>query len=205
METSKRLHEAREYWDQAAVAFDQEADHGLQDPHILQAWTELLKGWTPSPGMTVLDVGCGTGSLSVILTGLGHFVTGIDVSPNMLVQAQSKANAAKQKITWCVMDAAIPGFKNQSFDIVICRHVLWALPDPAQVVRHWLNLLRQPGRLILIEGHWATGGGLHATELLAGLPSALTPLPVQYLSEQPIYWGKVVTDERYVIIADRRA
>jgi hypothetical protein len=56
----------------------------------------------------------------------------------------------------------------------------------------------------LIEGYWNTGAGLHAPELLAALPSSVTMVSVQNLSDQPEYWGKKVTDERYAIIADLR-
>ncbi|MGB4872206.1 MAG: class I SAM-dependent methyltransferase, partial [Candidatus Promineifilaceae bacterium] len=42
----------------------------------------------------ILDIGCGTGSLSAVLAGLGHQVTGIDLSPVMISIAQTKA--AKQ-------------------------------------------------------------------------------------------------------------
>lgn len=198
----KRLREARLYWDNAAASFDHEPDHGMEDPQVLRAWTELLKSWLPAYRATILDVGCGTGSLSVILARLGHTVTGIDVSPAMLARAQAKANVYGQTIAFHVMDAATPQFAPQSFDIIVCRHVVWALPEPAQVLQRWVSLLKPQGRLVLIEGCWSTGGGLHAPELAAALPSSLTMHSVQSLSDHPAYWGKAVSDERYVIIAD---
>jgi len=90
----KQLQETRRYWDEQAEAFDQEADHGLRDPLVRQAWTELLKAQFPGPGARVLDIGCGTGSLSLVLAGLGLQVRGIDLSPGMLARAQAKAAAA---------------------------------------------------------------------------------------------------------------
>lgn len=202
MDNAKRLRETRQYWDQAAPTFDLEADHGLQHPQVLHAWTELLKVWIPAEHATVLDVGCGTGSLSLILARLGHAVIGIDISINMLTQAKAKAHEARQTIYFSVMDAVAPQFAPCSLDIVVCRHVLWALPEPARALQSWVNLLKPQGRLILIEGYWNTGGGLHVPELVKDLPSSLTIMAVQSLSDQPVYWGKVVTDERYVVIAD---
>lgn len=192
-------------WDEAAVTFDQEADHGLRDPNVLQAWTELLKAWMPPKKASVLDVGCGTGSLSLILARLGYTVTGIDISPQMLAQAQVKAKTAGQAIAFSLMDAASPHFAPQSFDVLVCRHVLWALSDPPQVLKNWVNLLTSLGRLILIEGYWDTGVGLPAKKLVAGLPPTLKVTAVQDLSTQPAYWGRMVKDERYVIIADLHA
>jgi 2-polyprenyl-3-methyl-5-hydroxy-6-metoxy-1,4-benzoquinol methylase len=202
LDNEKRLQEARQYWDNAAASFDGEPDHGLYDLQMLHAWTELLRTWLPANKIAILDVGCGTGSLSVVLAGLGHSVTGIDVSPAMITRAQAKANTLGYSIEVHVMDAAAPQFAPRSFDVIVCRHLLWTLPEPSQVLRRWVELLVPSGRLILIEGYWNTGGGLHAHELLAVLPSSVTTVSVRNLSDQPEYWGKKVTDERYAIIAD---
>ncbi|HML24552.1 MAG TPA: methyltransferase domain-containing protein [Aggregatilinea sp.] len=195
-------HDIRQYWDDMAASFDTEPDHGLRDPQARRAWTDLLRTWMPNGPQTVLDVGCGTGSLSVILAELGHTVTGIDVSPNMIAQAEAKARAQGCDIPFHVMDAASPRFEPGTFDVVLCRHVLWALPDPAQALRHWADLLAAPGRLMLIEGFWHTGAGLHAADVEAALPEGITVRSVQDLAANPAYWGKTVSDERYAVIAD---
>ena len=56
------------------------------------------------------------------------------------------------------------------------EHLLWALREPAQVLQRWVNLLVPGGRLILIEGYWHTGGGLHAEEVTEALPIILNVL-----------------------------
>ena len=198
----KRLQESRQYWDDLAPSFDDEPDHGLRDSLILETWTELLKTYLPNTNATVLDIGCGTGSLSVILAGLGHTVTGIDLSPSMISLAQTKAAAQGLQIELDVMDASHPQFPGQQFDVVICRHLLWALPEPKQVLQRWVEFLKPKGRLILIEGYWGTGAGLHAIEITSMLPSSLINISVQNLSNHPNFWGGDVTDERYTIIAD---
>ena len=58
----------REYWEGQAADFDREADHGLLDPGVRRAWAELILPLIPLPGSEVADLGCGTGSLSVLLT-----------------------------------------------------------------------------------------------------------------------------------------
>ncbi len=203
-DNDRQLHETRQYWDSQAAVFDGEADHGLHDPLVLEAWTKLLKTWLPLPQAKVLDIGCGTGSLSVVLASLGHQVTGIDLSPAMLSRAREKAAAAELRISFHIMDASNPQFGEQRFDGIVCRHLLWALPNPAAALRHWVNLLESGGRLLLIEGYWRTGGGLHAKEVVAVLPTTLTNLSVHNLSPQPNYWGKEVDDERYAIMAELR-
>jgi 2-polyprenyl-3-methyl-5-hydroxy-6-metoxy-1,4-benzoquinol methylase len=103
----------------------------------------------------VLDVGCGTGFLALRFAELGHAVTGIDLSPQMIDRARTKAEAAGFKIDFRVGDASALDCEAEIYDIVVARHVVWNLPDPERGVAEWLRVLRPGGRLILIEGKWA--------------------------------------------------
>jgi len=192
----------RALWDAAAATFDEEPDHGLRDPAVRQAWTALIGSLLPASPAAVLDMGCGTGSLSVVMAELGYAVTGVDLSPAMVAQARAKAEAAGHMIVLQVMNAAQPGLPPGQFDAVVCRHLLWALPEPADVLGRWVGLLRPGGRLVLVEGRWGTGAGLGPSQILAALPPTLAARPVQDLSEQPRLWGRPVSDERYAIVAD---
>jgi 2-polyprenyl-3-methyl-5-hydroxy-6-metoxy-1,4-benzoquinol methylase len=192
---------ARAVWDRAAAAFDEQPDHGLRDPAVRRAWTALLQCCLPEQAAAILDLGCGTGSLSMVLAGLGHHVTGIDFSPAMIALARAKAAAGGQRINFHLMDAARPNLPAGQFDVLVCRHLLWALPEPPQVLQRWLGLLRPGGRLVLIEGRWDTGAGLSAQTVLAWLPTTLRRRTVD-LSRQPKLWGRPVADERYMIVAD---
>jgi 2-polyprenyl-3-methyl-5-hydroxy-6-metoxy-1,4-benzoquinol methylase len=198
----KRLQESQHYWDDLASTFDNEPDHGLRDALIRETWTEFLKAWLPLTDVTVLDIGCGTGSLSIVLAELGHKVTGIDLSPSMISHADAKAATHGVQIEFRVMDAAFPQLSQQQFDVIMCRHLLWALPEPEQVLQRWIEFLKPKGRLILIEGFWVTGAGLQAQEIIKMLPASLIDVSHQNLSDNPNFWGGSVTDERYAIIAD---
>jgi ubiquinone/menaquinone biosynthesis C-methylase UbiE len=198
----QELEQSRHLWDAAAASFDDAPDHGLRDPIILNAWTNLLKRSLPSGGNEILDVGCGTGSLSLVLTGLGWEVTGIDFSPQMVALAEAKAAAAQQSVEFHVMDAAFPQFPPQQFDVVVCRHLLWMLPEPSQVLSRWADLLKPGGCLMLIEGFWHTGTGLHIQEVVDALPASFTHIAAQHLSDQTDLWGGEVTDERFMVLAD---
>jgi 2-polyprenyl-3-methyl-5-hydroxy-6-metoxy-1,4-benzoquinol methylase len=199
LENDKHNQGARQIWDAAAAHFDDEPDHGLRDPQVRQAWLELLQESLPIRGGKVLDVGCGTGSLSILLASLSFDVIGIDISPAMIALAQAKAAHSRHNIQFQVMDAASLDFPSGHFDAIICRHLLWTLKQPVEVLERWAKLLSPTGCLILIEGYWYTGGGLHAEELAAMLLTSLKHMTITDLSDQPALWGSPVTDERYLI------
>ncbi|MFJ3511921.1 class I SAM-dependent methyltransferase [Streptomyces luteogriseus] len=191
-------------WDAEAASFDEEPDHGLRDPEVRRAWAGRLRGWLPGRAQDVLDLGCGTGSLSLLASEQGHRVTGVDLSPAMVALAREKL--AGRDAAFLVGDAAAPPVGEERFDAVLVRHVLWALPDPGRALRHWRGLLRPDGRLVLVEGVW--GGiepvGIPAERLTALLGPIAGPVRVERLSADPLLWGGEVTDERYAVIAEVR-
>ncbi|MET9659604.1 trifunctional class I SAM-dependent methyltransferase/NUDIX hydrolase/VOC family protein [Streptomyces sp. NPDC006510] len=185
-------------WDSAADSFDEEPDHGLLDPVVRHGWAQRLESWLPAGRSEVLDLGCGTGSLALLVAGQGHRVTAVDRSPRMVEQARAKLAGTGTGVL--LGDAATPPVGNQRFDVIMARHVVWLLPDPAAALRHWFTLLRPGGRLILVEGVWG-GVGLSAGQL-TGLLSELTErIHHERLSDDPDLWGKQVDDERYALVA----
>lgn len=185
----KRRQESRDIWDKEAATFDNEPDHGLRDPITRAAWTDLLRAQLRFTSGNILDIGCGTGSLSIVLAILGHTVTGIDLSPEMITRAKAKAARAGYPIQFHVMDAAYPQLPPQQFDAIVCRHLLWALPEPKEVLQRWAALLKPGGMLLLIEGFWHTGAGLHAEDVVEALPKAFTDVSTIDLSSQAKLWG----------------
>lgn len=186
-------------WNAAADKFDLAADHGLLDPAVRAAWRQLLLQHLPEPPARILDLGCGTGTLSVLLAQNGYQVHGIDFSPEMIRRAEQKA-VGIEGITLQVVDESDPPAEPGPYDVVLCRHVLWAMPDPAVALRNWTRLLEPDGSLMLVEGSWSTGVGLAAEETIALLRAAsrgarLSPL------DDPIFWAGPITDERYLIVS----
>jgi SAM-dependent methyltransferase len=148
----------------------------------------------------VADLGCGTGSLSLLLTEAGALVTGMDSSPAMVDRAEAKAQSAGLVVDFRRGDITRPELTPASYDAVLARHVVWALPEPARSLRSWVDLVVPGGRLVLVEGRWSTGAGLRSTELVALLaedPRLSDPI-VEPLTD-PGLWGGPVDDERYAI------
>lgn len=96
------------YWDAAADTFDDEADHGLRDLRVRAAWAGRLRSWMPRPPSDVLDLGCGTGSLTLLLAEQGHRPVGLDLSPRMAEAARRKLASAGFAATVLVGDASAP-------------------------------------------------------------------------------------------------
>lgn len=188
-----------DYWDGQAATFDQEPDHGLLDPVVGAAWEELLGPLVPRDSR-VADLGCGTGSLSVLLAHRGHSVTGVDFAPAMLAAATRKAAAAGVEAAFVTGDAAAPPLADGAFDVVLCRHVLWALPDPADAVRRWVRLLAPAGRLLLVEGSWWSGAGLTAAQTREAVLRHRQSADISVLDD-PVLWGGPVEDERYLVVS----
>ncbi|PJJ01066.1 methyltransferase family protein [Streptomyces sp. 2333.5] len=190
------------YWEAAAASFDEEPDHGLRDPAVRAAWAARLRGWLPSGPAAVLDLGCGTGSLALLAAEQGHRVTGIDRSPRMIARARAKL--AGREAAFLVGDAAEPPVGERRFDAVLVRHVLWALPDARAALRRWAGLLAPGGRLVLVEGRWGEAEpiGVSAAELTSLVEPLAAWTQVESLVDEPALWGKEVTDERYVLLAE---
>ena len=190
----------RELWDAEAATFDDEADHGLADPATREAWRALLLGVLPPAPARIADLGCGTGSLSVLLAREGYAVDGLDLSPEMVARARAKADAAGVSVDLTVGDAQAPGLPPASYDVVLSRHVLWAMDDPALALDRWLALLASGGTLLLVEGSWSTGAGITAAQAATLVRGTGREADVRLLPE-PVYWGKEITDERYLLVS----
>ena len=190
----------RELWDAEAATFDDEADHGLADPATREAWRALLLGVLPAAPARIADLGCGTGSLSVLLAREGYAVDGLDLSPEMVARARTKADGAGVSVDLTVGDAQAPGLPPASYDVVLSRHVLWAMDDPALALDRWLALLASGGTLLLVEGSWSTGAGITAAQAAALVRETGREADVRLLPE-PVYWGKEIADERYLLVS----
>jgi ubiquinone/menaquinone biosynthesis C-methylase UbiE len=191
-----------ELWDAAADRFDDEPDHGLLDPQRRAAWLAWLRELLPEPPASVLDIGCGTGTLSVLLAQDGYDVTGIDSSERMLERARSKAGAAGLAIEFAQADANSLDLPLAGFDAIVVRHVLWAMTDAASALANWIERLRAGGAIILIEGHWLTGAGIPAEQCLALAREAIPDARLLPMSD-PVFWGGATHDERYTVVGRR--
>lgn len=104
----------------------------------------------------ILDVGCGTGEISSRLATLfpDAQVTGVDLIEPHLALARERYAAFGDRLRFQEADAFGLPFAAGSFDLVVCRHVLQAIPHADKVIAEMVRVARPGGRLhLLVEDY----------------------------------------------------
>ncbi len=111
--------------------------------YVFKLGEDVLSLLNSKPGETILDLGCGTGHLTNLISESGASVQGIDSSPKMIEQAKLKYPAIKFE----VMDATNFAFETK-FDAVFSNAVLHWIPEKEKVIDCVYNCLKQGGRFV---------------------------------------------------------
>jgi demethylmenaquinone methyltransferase/2-methoxy-6-polyprenyl-1,4-benzoquinol methylase len=106
-----------------------------------------------SPGMKILDIGCGTGAQLELYKNLKCNTYGIDASPSMLEKAKERLGNSTQLL---VTDAKKTPFPNDYFDLIVASFVLHEMPSitRALVLKEIERLLRKEGHILLTDYHY---------------------------------------------------
>ena len=136
-------------------------------------WLEELEKWLPEgKALDILDVGTGTGFFAILLAGLGHRVTGIDLTPAMLEEGRALADQLGLSITFRQMDAQDLAFPDERFDLVLSRNLTWTLPEPEKAYGQWLRVLRRGGRLLNFDADYAANVRSESTQNCSVAPDS---------------------------------
>ena len=138
-----------------AVMYD-----ALMDDVDYEAWADYIDRMLKKhgcPGNRLLDLGCGTGSISIPLAQKGYQVTGVDLSEEMLAVAQEKSDERHLHIDWHRQDITSLNLVDETgedlvFDAVIATFDVFnhlTEPEELQMLFHALNpLLADEGVLL---------------------------------------------------------
>jgi len=163
-----RIAEIRALLDTPALAH---AEGVTADPGTIGA-AEVYEGWAPhydAPGNqmidieqpvvrrvldtlpvgTALDAACGTGRHTAYLHELGHRVTGVDASPDMLSQARTRL----PDVDFHEADLHRLPLPDNAVDTVVCALALTHVAELAPVLREFARVLRPGGHLVVSDAH----------------------------------------------------
>jgi ubiquinone/menaquinone biosynthesis C-methylase UbiE len=140
-----------------------------------------------SPGMKVLDLGCGDGTTAVPLAQLGAQVTGIDIATNLVAAGNRRAaELGLTNLTFQEGDACnLEGVADDSFDLSLSVFGAMFAPKPFDVAREMVRVTRPGGRVIL--GNWIPNDPTFVAQVLK-ISSAFTPPPPEGFVS-PMTWG----------------
>jgi SAM-dependent methyltransferase len=95
----------------------------------------------------VLDVGCGTGVVTVTAARLGARATGLDLTPALLERARENAKIAGVEIDWHEGDAENLPFQSANFDVVVSQFGHMFAPRPDVAIAEMLRVLKPGGTI----------------------------------------------------------
>jgi 2-polyprenyl-3-methyl-5-hydroxy-6-metoxy-1,4-benzoquinol methylase len=113
-------------------------------------WIDRQVSLVPS-GMTVLDVGCGSGATSISLAKRGFHVTGIDISDERISTARSNAEKMDLEIKFVVGDIEEMATTNEDYDVISCTAILHHLPDLERDLDSFSSMMKEGGFIIATE------------------------------------------------------
>ena len=142
------------YWTKRSSDFKEQRREELHSP-LTKRWMEEIDKYLPEKEhLRILDVGCGAGFFSILLAKRGHQVTGIDLTPDMILHARELAKEEQADCEFQVMDAENPEYDDDTFDFVISRNLTWTLPDAQKAYKEWMRVLKPGGVLLNFDANY---------------------------------------------------
>jgi ubiquinone/menaquinone biosynthesis C-methylase UbiE len=135
---------ARRWFDRRAASYESGVTSRWRDPVQRASLDALHIG----AGDRLLDVGCGTGAASRSAASVAASVVGIDLSPEMIRQAQQLAGGFAN-VHFEIADSEHLPFEDGAFTAVLCSNSFHHYPDPARAVREMARVLAPEGRLVI--------------------------------------------------------
>ncbi len=151
--------EIKAYWSTRAATFDMSPGHEIFSEEERAAWHALIERHLGNgDGRKALDLASGTGVISHLMDDLGYRVTGIDWSEAMMEKARAKAATRKRSIRFQLGDAENTYEPDDTYDVIVTRHLVWTLVDPQACFREWWRVLKPGGKLLVIDGDFVNAG-----------------------------------------------
>jgi ubiquinone/menaquinone biosynthesis C-methylase UbiE len=142
----------------AAITYDPITQYVLP-PYESWIRQQLIMGVYSEP-RRILDLGCGTGSTTVLLKEAFPYavVTGLDLSPYMLAVAEDKAQRLNLEIKWHHGKAESTQLRSASFDLVTASLLFHETPPKVtqEILAECWRLLAPGGQILILDGNQST-------------------------------------------------
>ena len=148
---------------------------------------DLVRQAGITPGMKVLDLGCGDGTTAIPAAKLGANVLGVDIASNMVAAGNRRAAQAGLSATCHFLEGdacELGGIENKSYDLVISIFGAMFAPKPFDVAREMVRVTKPGGRIIM--GNWIPNDPTLVAQILK-ISSSYSPPPEGCVS--PMTWG----------------
>jgi SAM-dependent methyltransferase len=147
----------------------------------------MVAGLGITPGLKVLDLGCGDGTTALPAARLGADVLGVDIASNLVEAGNKRAQA--EGMTNCRFqegDASnLSGLADRSFDLVVSMFGAMFAPKPFDVAKEMVRVTRPGGRIVM--GNWIPGDPTLVAQILKISAAYSPPPPEGFVS--PMTWG----------------
>lgn len=190
-----------EYWNgRAGQKWVRDADR--MDVMLAPFADAIISKIGPTPGQSVIDVGCGAGALSlnVAASSVNVSVFGVDVSEPLVAVARARAGAVGANAEFVVADAATWRPENAA-DFIISRFGIMFFADPVAAFANMRQMLKPEGRMsfacwrALSENDWAMTPLRAALPLLPEAPMPPPPgTPGPFAFAEQDYVQKILAD-----------
>lgn len=148
MNVDNRKKHERALWDKLASSYDANVMDTFGEAYRLTQEAILEEVNARS---RVLEVGCGTGIISLAIAPQAGEVVGVDLSPAMVALAEEKAqNQGFHNLTFREADAYQLPFEDESFEVVLLTNLLHVVADPSSVLREAHRVLVPNGVLATV-------------------------------------------------------
>jgi ubiquinone/menaquinone biosynthesis C-methylase UbiE len=135
----------REVFGERAATYTTSAAH--TDPEVL---ARLVACARPQAHWTALDIATGTGHTAFALAPHVRGVTAVDVTPQMLAEAEKlKMEKGLSNVSFQVADAHSLPFPDETFDLLVSRLAPHHFSDIRQALAEMYRVLRRGGRLVI--------------------------------------------------------
>ena len=149
--------EIKEYWSMRAATFDEQPGHEIFSETERAAWHALFERHIgKGNGRLALDLASGTAVISHLMHDLEFAVTGLDWSETMLEKARAKSKQRGSNIQFLLGDAENTLEPDNSYDVIVTRHLVWTLVDPAAAFVEWFRVLKPGGKLLVVDGDFVS-------------------------------------------------